>query len=250
MLNPQIEFWIAAILAAFLLGIAKGGLGIAGSLVVPVIALVMSPIEGAGLLLPLFILSDIYAIWLFRGSFSAVNLRILIPAGIVGILAGFLLISKITGDTAKLIVACVGLWYLIQTTFLRLSKLDRPPQSAGVVRGLFWGTLSGFTSYISHSGGPPFQAYLLPQKLPKLVFAGTSTLFFGIVNFLKLPPFIFAGQITYASIERVIFLIPVALVGARIGFWLVHIMPERVFYTMVELALLAVTLKLFWDVLF
>lgn len=243
-----IEFWIAASVAAFLLGAAKGGLSIAGSLVVPVMSLVMSPVAGAGLLLPLFLLSDIYAIWLFRGSYSVLNLKTLIPAGLLGVMVGFILVSYISENTAKLIVASVGIWYLLNAMRARISKISRPVRPASIPRGLFWGTLSGITSYISHAGGPPFQSYMLPQKLPKLVFAGTATIFFALVNFAKLPAYMLAGQVTIASTEKVLILGPVALIGARVGYQLTKIMPERLFFALIELALGVVSVKLIWDV--
>lgn len=243
-----IEFWIAASLSAFLLGGAKGGLSIAGALVVPVMSLVMSPVAGAGLLLPLFLLSDIYAIWLFRGSYSAVNLKTLIPAGLFGVCAGFVLVSYISENTAKLMVAAVGIWYLANTVCARIGQSERPIRPATIPGGLFWGTLSGITSYISHAGGPPFQTYVLPQKLPKLVFAGTATIFFALVNFAKLPAYVVAGQVTVISVEKVLILGPIALIGARAGYQLAKIMPERMYFALIEMALGLVSVKLIWDV--
>lgn len=245
---PDIAFWIAAGLAALLLGLAKGGLQIAGALVVPVISLVMSPIAGAGLLLPLYLLSDLYAIWLFRGNFSRRNLAILLPAGLLGVVAGYLLVSYISEDMAKLIVAAVGLWYLLGTVRARIRRITLPPRAADVPRGMFWGVLSGITSYISHAGGPPFQAYVLPQKLPKMVFAGTATLFFALINFAKLPPYVFAGQVTATSTTTVLWLVPVSLFGAWAGYRLTRLLPEAVFFVLIEIALFVVSAKLLWDV--
>ncbi|MFV0246248.1 MAG: sulfite exporter TauE/SafE family protein [Qingshengfaniella sp.] len=247
-MTPDIAFWIAAGLATLLLGLAKGGIAIAASLVVPVMSLVMPPINAAGLLLPLFLLSDIYAVWLFRSSFSRRNLTILIPAGVLGVIAGFLLVSHISENTSKLIVAGVGLWFLIDRLRDRYTRVERPPRPADLPRGLFWGILAGVTSYISHSGGPPFQAYMLPQKLPKMVFAGTATFFFACVNLAKLPAFILAGQVTLASTEKVILLTPLALIGARMGYRLTEILSDKLFFALIELALLVVSFKLLWDV--
>ena len=116
-------------------------------------------------------------------------------------------------------------------------------------RGVFWGTLAGFTSYISHAGGPPFQAYVLPQKLDKMVYLGTVTIFFSVVNLLKVPPYVMAGQITGASLGEAVWLAPFALAGAWSGSRVARWLPEKVFYLLVEVALAVVSGKLVWEVL-
>ena len=81
--------WLAA-LAAFLVGLSKGGLPAIGMLAVPLLSLVMSPVKAAVLLLPIFVVSDVAAVWLYRRDFSAPNLRILLPAGVLGVVVGWL----------------------------------------------------------------------------------------------------------------------------------------------------------------
>lgn len=244
----DLVFWIAAILAAFIVGLSKGGLAIAGPLVVPILSTVMPPTLAAGLMLPIYLLSDVYAVWLFRRNYSKRNLAILVPAGLVGVLLGYLMVERVSEDVIKLLVAGVGLWYLADVFIRRVRKAPDVPRPADIPRGIFWGALSGLTSYVSHSGGPPFQAYVLPQKLDKLVFVGTSTLFFAIVNAAKLPAYFAAGQLRLdtASIMAVLGL--VALVGARTGYWLTHVLPERIFFAFVEVALLVISLKLIYEV--
>ncbi len=76
-----------------------------------------------------------------------------------------------------------------------------PPRPADVPRGLFWGSITGFTSFVSHAGAPPYQMYVLPQRLEKMVYAGTSTIVFAIINLLKLPPYWFLGQVNLGSLR-------------------------------------------------
>jgi len=243
-----VEFWIVAGLAAFMMGLSKGGVPMLAMLSVPLMSLFMDPAMAAGLLLPLYVIADWYAIYLFRKKFSARNLKIMLPGAVAGILAAFFAVSVVPEDIIKLLVAGIGLYYLVDAFRHRIAKVERPPRSADLPRGLFWGALAGFTSYISHAGGPPFQAYVLPQRLEKMVYLGTVAIFFSIVNLLKLAPYAVAGQITWDSLSEAARLAPFALAGAWSGAKISQILPERAFYLLVELALGVVSLKLVYEV--
>lgn len=243
------DFWIIAGLAAFLMGLSKGGVPMIAILAVPLMSLFMDPALAAGLLLPIYIVADMYAIYLFRKAFSLRNLKILLPGSIVGILIGFAAVSYVPGDAGKLLVSGIGFYYLANALYNRLSKAQVPPRPADVPRGLFWGTITGLTSYISHAGGPPYQAYVLPQKLDKMVYLGTTAIFFTIVNLMKVPPFILAGQITWDSAAQAVWLAPFAFAGAWTGSRISRALPERIFFILIEVALALVSIKLLYEVL-
>jgi len=242
------EFWIIAAVAAFMMGLSKGGVPMLAMLSVPLMSLFMDPAMAAGLLLPLYIIADWYAVYLFRKAFSARNLKIMLPGAMAGIIGAFFAVTVVPGDMIKLLVAGIGFYYLAVTLRARFSNSVPPPREADVPRGLAWGTVAGFTSYISHAGGPPFQAYVLPQRLDKMVYLGTVTIFFSVVNLLKVPPYIMAGQITGASLGEAVWLAPFALAGAWSGSKVARWMPEKVFYLLVEVALAVVSAKLVWEV--
>ncbi|MEX0365308.1 MAG: sulfite exporter TauE/SafE family protein [Ruegeria sp.] len=243
------EFWIVAGLAAYLMGLSKGGVPMIALLSVPLMSLFMDPAMAAGLLLPIYIVADCYAVYLFRKAFSVRNLKILLPGAVGGILTGFVAVAYVPGDAVKLLVAGIGLSYLVTALRNRFARGEVPAKPADVPRGLFWGTLAGLTSYISHAGGPPFQAYVLPQRLEKMVYLGTTTIFFTTVNLLKVPPFILAGQITWDSAAQAAWLAPLALAGAWSGAAISRILPERGFFLLVEVALAVVSFKLLYEVL-
>ncbi|WP_299930646.1 sulfite exporter TauE/SafE family protein [uncultured Pelagimonas sp.] len=242
------EYWIVAGLAAFLMGLSKGGVPMIAMLSVPLMSLFMDPAQAAGLLLPIYIVADLYAIYLFRKAFSVRNLKILLPASVVGIVIGFTSVSYVSGDAVKLLVALIGLFYLAKSLRGRLSKQDFPAKPADIPRGVFWGTLAGLTSYISHAGGPPYQAYVLPQRLDKMVYLGTTTILFTAINLMKVPPFILAGQITWDSSVQALWLAPFALAGAGSGAFVSRLLPEKIFFLIIEIALAVVSLKLLYEV--
>lgn len=247
MIDWSLTFFLVAGAAAFFVGTSKGGLPMVGVLGVPLLALVMPPVAAAALLLPVYIVSDMVGLWAYRKEYSGRNLAILLPAMILGVGLGWAT-AKITEEwMVTLLVGLVGLYYCATALF---RKANAPPKRADIPRGLFWGAIAGFTSFVSHTGGPPYQTYVLPQKLPKMMFAGTSTIVFAVINLVKLVPYWALGQFNPANLEVAAMLSPVAVAGALIGYKLTTIIPERIFYRLVEVALFLISLKLIHEALF
>lgn len=234
-----------AALAAILVGLSKGGLPSIGMLAVPILGLAVSPVTAAAVLLPIYVVSDLFGLYLYRHAYSGRNLRILVPASIAGVVIGWAGASMVSERGMTLLIGGIGLAFCADQWRKRHQAIS--PAPADVPRGIFWGALTGFTSFVSHSGAPPFQMYVLPQKLPKLEFAGTSTILFAIVNAAKIVPYYALGQLSPANLTLAPLLCPFALVAAFVGARLVRVMPERLFYVLVFVALFAVSLKLVVD---
>jgi uncharacterized protein len=238
-------FWGCAIVASLLVGASKGGLPGVGVLGVPVLSQATSPVVAAGLLLPILITSDLYGLWVYRKNYDLRNIKIMVGASLIGIGIGWATAHITSGSLVKLIVGVIGISYFIDA----LLKRDRvlKPKSADLPRGIFWGSIAGFTSFVAHAGGPPFQMFVLPQKLDKMTYAGTATIAFAIINLIKLPPYWMLGQISMTSLEICVWLTPVAILGAFAGYRLTKIIPEKLFFRFVETALFLLSLKLIWD---
>ena len=246
-MDNTVWFFVLAALAAFLVGASKGGLPMVGVLGVPIMAQVMPPVAAAALLLPVYVVSDMVGLWAYRKQYDKRNLMILLPAMIFGVGVGWAT-AKITQEwMVTLLVGVIGLFYCIT---VMLNQADAAPKPADVPSGVFWGTLTGFTSFVSHTGGPPYQMYVLPQKLDKMVFAGTSTIAFAVINLVKVVPYWALGQFNTGNLELAAMLSPLAIVGALIGYKLTAILPEKLFFRLVEVALFVLSLKLIYDALF
>jgi uncharacterized protein len=246
---PEVGFWILAGLATFVVGASKGGVPGVGILAVPILSQVISPVMAAGLLLPLFVVSDFYGLWLYRKSYNLWNIQIIVAASLIGLGIGWATAQYNNDNLVKLIVGLIGIWYSIDIYVRSRRKADVPAKPADIPRGIFWGSIAGFTSFVAHAGGIPFQMYVLPQKLDKMTYAGTATITFTIINALKLPPYWMLGQINLGSLEKCVYLIPIALFGAWAGYRLTKILPQNVFFKAVEIALVLVSLKLIYDAL-
>lgn len=239
------EFWAVAVIAALLVGLSKGGLPMLGSLAVPVMALSISPVVAAGLLLPVFVVSDMFGLWAWRGSFNARVLRIVIPGAVAGIAIGWATASYVPEAAVRLLIGVIGLVFAANA-LLRPGS-EGPPREAKVAPGLFWGTLTGFTSFVSHSGAPPWQVYTLPLRMEKTIFAGTSTIAFAIINAVKLLPYYALGQLGTGNLKLAALLTLPALAGVALGVRLTRLLPPKLFFRFVIWALLIISLKLAFD---
>jgi len=243
-LEDSVLFWVAALVAAVLVGMAKGGLPVTGMLSVPILSLVMPPVMAAGLLLPVYVVSDMFGVWAFRHAFDRRNLAILIPGAVAGIALGWVTASVVP---ERAVTALVGLIGLVFSLNLLLRQTVPEPRGADVGPGLFWGALAGFTSFVSHAGAPPYQVYVLPQRLEKTVFAGTTTLFFAVVNAVKLVPYWALGQLSAENLKVAAVLMVPASLAVFAGLKLVKVLPEKLFFALVTWALLAVSVRLLWQ---
>ncbi|MBR9765125.1 MAG: sulfite exporter TauE/SafE family protein [Rhodobacteraceae bacterium] len=219
------------ILAALIVGAAKGGLASAAAIAVPMLALFMNPIKAAAMLLPVYIVTDWVGVWLFRRSFSTRNLLILVPSILLGI-AIATVITPYTSEGALLIfTGAIGLWHCLRS-WLRRGVAD--PARAEVGPGIFWGTLTGIASFITHSGAPPVQAYLLPQRLPKLQFAGTIAIAFAIGNIVKLPAYWSLGQLDGLNWRLIAALATAGILGTVLGRALTARLSEALYMRVIQ----------------
>jgi len=248
-LQPMIadpRFYILAAIAILITGISKSGFGGAlGGLGVPLLSLVIAPAEAAGIMLPILCAMDVIGLRYFSRSLDWGNLRILLPGALAGIALGTLCFGLLDQAWLLFLVGVIAVGFPL----LQWSGLMRQdgPASPSRSQGLFWSGLAGFASFICHYGGPPLLVYLMPQRLDKRIFVGTTVLFFLVVNFIKLVPYYFLGQLRTGNIETSLVLLPLAPAGIYLGIWLQrHIRTETV-YVWANILLFVTGWKLVFD---
>jgi len=240
--NPL--FYLTAIPAILIVGIAKGGLGGGlGMIGVPLMTLTMPPFQAAAIMLPILIVMDAHALWNYRNQGDWDNLRILIPAAILGIVIGTFTFNYLSAAQIRIMIGIIAVTFVLNH-FLRPNA--RQKSGVSISKGSFWGMVSGFTSFGVHAGGPPINVYLLPQQLDKTVFQATTVTFFTIVNLVKLVPYGWLGQFNTENLGLSLLLAPLAPIGISIGYYLHHRIDQKLFFRVVYISLLIVGSRLIY----
>lgn len=241
-------FYAAAIVGTFLIGMSKSGFmpGI-GALGVPLMALTVSPVQAAAIQLPLLVATDVLGIWNYRRTYHWPNLRLLLPTAFLGVGAGWATIAYVSEAHVLIMVGSIGVIFTLNYWFGRRPAEDAPPREPDRVRATIWGSLAAYTSFFAHAGGPPYAVYILPQRLPNALYAGTTIMFFSLVNLLKVPPYFMQGQLSATNVATSAMLFPVAWISTLIGIWLVRRVPAKPFYKLLYVCQFLISLKLLWD---
>ncbi|MFG1280492.1 sulfite exporter TauE/SafE family protein [Xanthobacter autotrophicus] len=239
-------FYAAAVPATILVGMSKGGFTGLSVLAQPILALAMSPIQAAAILLPVLIVQDVVSLYAYWRRWSMAELRRTLPAAVVGIVIGYLLAASVSDQAVAL---GIGLLSIAEAARHALSKgLKRPAGEAGRGSAALWSAVAGFVSMIANAGGPPMMIYLLRRpRLSPEQFAATTAAFFSVVNWVKVPFFLALGQITGANLATSAVLLPVAIIATFAGVQLVRRVPADRFFGIIYLILAAVGLKLVFD---
>src|SRR5258708_1281782 len=168
-------FYPLAVIAVTALGLGKGGFAGVGVMATPLLATILPPLQAAAILLPILIVQDVISVWVYRRDWSAWNLKVMLPSGLLGIGIAWALATQVSDAFVRLVIGLIGVSFALNAWFGRQSPEAKKPGLAG---GIFWGVVAGFPSTLSRAGGPPFQVYVLPQRLPNLTFVAPSPINF------------------------------------------------------------------------
>ncbi|WP_417515324.1 sulfite exporter TauE/SafE family protein [Minwuia sp.] len=242
--NPV--FYAVAVPVLMLTGISKGGFGAGvGIVAVPTLSLVIPPLQAVAIMLPILCLMDIFGVWSYRREWSRKLMLYLGPGAIVGIGIATLLAGYVDEHMIKLIVGGIAVLFALNYWLGGRNRDVQRPENR--TKGIFWSAVAGFTSFIGHAGGPPLQVYLLPLKLDKTVFVGTTTVFFMAVNYVKLVPYSYLGLLTAENLLTALVLAPICPIAMLSGVWLHRRIPERPFYLICYVFVFLIGCKLLHD---
>ena len=240
-------FYFYVSLGVILFGISKGGFaGPVAILSIPIMALVMSPIKAAAILLPVLLIMDVIAIYIFWNKWDLKNVKIILPPAMIGIVIGAATFSFTSEDSIRIIIGSIAIIFIILSFFQQNNKLVNPSKN----KGIFWSIVGGYTSFIIHSGGTPVNFFLLPQKLDKTVYVATFTLVFLFINIVKLIPYYLLDQLILENLKISLILSPLAPISIYAGYYLHTKVNERAFYLLIYFFLAIGGVKLIFDGIF
>ena len=239
--------YIAVVIAilGFMIGLAKGGFGGLGSLLTPILALVLPVASAVGVLLPMLMVGDVFAVYMYWKEWDFDLVRRMLPAGIAGALAGTALLSWLSPDGLRIIL---GIFVLVLVAYKFISdriqaiRYEPKPWHAPAA-----GLLAGVASGMFNNGGPAFSSYLLLQKLRARPFIATSAIYFALLNIIKVPGFLYTGVLDLPllfSLWWVFLFIPVGIWVARVT--LTRLSPSA-FEGIIIVLLIFSSLWLFWQ---
>lgn len=234
----QTMAWVYLLFAAFIQGISKGGVPGVGIMAIPFVAMVIPGKASTGLVLPMLVVGDLFALAYWRKSLSVPDLLRALPWAIFGVVVGWFLLGKIQDSQMKPIIGWTVLFILAIHVIRRIRSARNPNQKeitgpAKYIFPAFMGSLGGVTTMLANAAGPVIGAYLLSLKLSKATFLGTSAWFCFIVNWIKVPFMAQQGMITMASLKINFFMIPALIVGVATGVFIAKRINQKTFDTLV-----------------
>jgi len=248
MLTLDLAFFLVAVPAVIFAGVSKGGFGSGAAFAAgSILALVIEPGLALGIMLPLLMLIDVATLAPYWGKWGRREAILLIAGAVPGVIAGVALYRVASADVLRLLIGGVSVGFVIWQLSLARGWIRLEGQRMPDWTGNMMGTVVGFTSFISHAGGPPAAVFLLSRGLSKVQFQATTVLVFWIVNIMKFIPYSFLGMFTLETTKANLVLAPFALFGAWVGVQLHHIVSERLFFALTYVLLLVTGTKLIWD---
>ncbi|MCC6471014.1 MAG: sulfite exporter TauE/SafE family protein [Alphaproteobacteria bacterium] len=238
-------FYALAVPAILIAGISKGGFGSGVGLVaVPMMALSVPVPQAAAIMLPILCIMDLVGLWTYWRRWDGAVMRRILPASLAGITVGALTFSMFNEDVLRLGIGALAIAFVLDHWLgLRPGK----PAAPNVFKAWACSALSGYTSFVAHAGGPPINMYLLPLGLEKATLVATAVVFFAFVNYAKLLPYWWLGQLSAGNMATALVLAPLAPVGMLSGAWLMHRVSQKLFMRICYSFVLITGLKLTWD---
>lgn len=244
----DLAFFAIAGAAVTFAGISKGGFGSGAAFAsAAILALVIEPGMALGIMLPLLMLIDFATLRPYWKRWCWADARVLVLAGVPGVILGALFYSWADADMLRLIIGAIAVLFVAWQMAGRAGLIGAAGRPIPLFGGVIAGLVAGFTSFISHAGGPAAAVYLLSRRPTKTQYQATTVLVFWLINIVKVVPYAFMGIFTLETLKLDLLLAPFALLGAWLGVKAHFLIPERAFFALTYVLLTVTGAKLIWD---
>ena len=238
-------FYLVAVVSVFVHGMGKAGFGMGlPILAIPMMSLFVPPLQALSILVIPLLFMDIITIHRFKGLWRLDIVKFIVPFALLGVVVGSIAFQYLTDNSIRVILGLIALGFGVNYFYTSQNKESRITSKK---LGIFWCTLSGFTSFTIHSGGLPISFYLLPMRLDRKVFVATSAICFLSLNLFKLIPYTYLGQINLENLYTSLILLPLAPLGVYFGAFLTNKVTQDFFYNLSHLCLILAGIKLIYD---
>lgn len=225
-------------MAAFLVGFTKTSVGGVGILAVLLMALAIPGKGSPGVLLPMLIVADVFAVIYFRRHCNWGILLRLFPSAATGVVIGYFAVDIIPVSVFEKVIGATILF------MLGFELLVPAKRNAPAILTVFVGIFAGFATMVANAAGPIFGVYLLQMGLPKNEFVGTRSWYFLILNVFKIPFSANLGLITFETLKLDLMFVPVIFVGAYLGYKFLGMINMLTFKWLIRAAVLVSATKL------
>ena len=247
-IEVDLTFFAVGVPAVLLAGISKGGFGSGAAFAAaPLMALIMPPDLALGLLLPLLLVIDAATLRPYWRRWDMAQSKILLLGAIPGTALGIAFWRIANPDALRFLIGALAIGFVVMRVIPSLNRADKARRGSRKAAGVLAGTAAAFTSFVSHAGGPVTAVYLLSQGLSKTAYQSTTVLVFAVLNVIKAIVYGFLGAITSETLLGGLYLVPAALAGAWLGVVAHRAIPERAFFVVTYVLLLAAGAKLIFD---
>lgn len=241
-------FFALAIPAVLFAGISKGGFGSGAAFAsASILALVFPPAVAIGVMLPLLMLMDAGSLKPYWSKWNWGLSKYILVGSVPGVVLASLLYSVANPDVFRFLIGVISIAFVVWQVGNELGWITKRARPIGSLGGMIAGATGGFTSFISHAGGPPVAVYLLSHPVTKTSYQASTVLVFTLINLLKVVPYSLLGIFSKQTLIADLYLAPFALIGVWIGVKAHYMIPEKAFFRLTYALLLLTGSKLIWD---
>jgi len=224
--------WLVLIGCSLLIGMAKAGIQGTGLMMVPIMAYVFGGRPSTGLVLPMLIFADIFAVRYYHRHAQWGHIVRLIPWAAAGVLVGVFVGARVSEAAFKTIMAVIIFIGIAVMIWRDLRKLESLPDQRWTAP--LTGSTGGFATMMGNAAGPIMSLYLLAMRLPKLNFIGTAAWFFFLINVFKVPFHVLSWKtISLQTLALNLAMAPALIGGLYLGIKIVKVIPEKAYRILV-----------------